>query len=389
MGLSRIAGTIDDAVNRSSVRYLRSKGWRPRTIGLTGYGSVQSLHVLGRVVMSDPGEAGDEGEEIAPVGPINVAAEAQRGWRSFFTAQPGFLPVVVRAGGQVIRTTTDRGGYIDVMVRDHGLGPGWHEVVLEARAAEPVTAKVLVVDPEVRAGIVSDIDDTIMVTMLPRMFIAAWNTFVRHTTTRKPVPGMAGLYRTVLEENPTAPVFYLSTGAWNTVPNLRRFMRTHGYPEGPMLMTDWGPTPTGLFRSGVEHKRTQLRNLMITYPDIRWLLVGDDGQHDPMVYDEVAREHPRHVAAIAIRELTPAEQVLSHGTAEPIEEPNPLRNANAEHGVPTVKGRDGHALAENLPDVLVARREQRLAEEAEEAQAAEEAEARAAEARATGRHSAR
>src|SRR5690606_37194680 len=142
---------------------------------------------------------------------------------AFFTAQPGFLPVIVRAGDQVIRTTTDHGGYIDVMVRDHGLDPGWHEVVIEAKAARPVTAKVLVVDPEVRSGIVSDIDDTIMVTMLPRAFIAAWNTFVRHTTTRKPVRGMSDLYRRVLDDNPEAPVFYLSTGAWNTVPNLRRF----------------------------------------------------------------------------------------------------------------------------------------------------------------------
>ncbi|MFD1505687.1 App1 family protein [Georgenia yuyongxinii] len=362
MPLSRVGLVLDDAINRRSVVYLRSKGWRPRTIGFTGYGSVQSLHVLGRVVMSDPETPVDD--DVTPVGPINLAAEAQRGWRSFFTAQVGFLPVVVRAGGQEVRTTTDRGGYIDVMVRHHGLPPGWHEVTIEARAAEPVTARVLVVDPEVRAGIVSDIDDTIMVTMLPRALLAAWNTFVRHTSARNAVPGMSELYHTVLADHPAAPVFYLSTGAWNVVPTLRAFMRKHRFPDGPMLMTDWGPTNTGLFRSGIEHKRTQLRNLMITFPHIRWLLVGDDGQHDPMIYDEVAREHPRHVAAIAIRELSPAEQVLSHGTTEAIEEPNPLRNANAEHGVPTVKGKDGFALAESLPDVLVARRQERLAEEA-------------------------
>ncbi|MPV36094.1 App1 family protein [Georgenia subflava] len=359
MGLSRIAASVEDAINRKSVVYLKDRGWRPRVIGLTGYGSVRSLHVLGRVVMSDPhteAEDPEEADETAPVGPINVAAEAQRGWRSFFTAQVGFLPVTVRAGGQEIRSTTDRGGYIDVMVRDHGLEPGWHEVVIDARAAEPVTAEVLVVDPEVRTGIVSDIDDTIMVTMLPRALIAAWNTFVRHTSARRAVPGMADLYRQVLADHPTAPVFYLSTGAWNTAPTLRRFMDKNGYPEGPMLMTDWGPTPTGLFRSGVEHKRTQLRNLLITFPDIRWVLVGDDGQHDPMIYDEIAREHPRHIGAIAIRQLSPAEQVLAHGTTEAIEEPTALRNATAEHGVPTVQGRDGHALATLLPKVVDERR---------------------------------
>ncbi|MFC7404151.1 App1 family protein [Georgenia alba] len=362
MGLSRAVSAAEDAINRRSVVYLRRRGWRPRIIGLTGYGSVRSLHVLGRVIMADP-EADTEDHEVGedapepPISPLDVAAEAQRGWRSFFTAQVGFLPVTVRAGDQTLRTTTDRGGYIDVMVRDHGLEPGWHEVEIEAVAARPVTAKVLVVDPTVRTGIVSDIDDTIMVTMLPRMLIAAWNTFVRHTSARKAVPGMAQLYRTLLDGQGDAPVFYLSTGAWNTVPTLRRFMRTHGYPEGPMLMTDWGPTPTGLFRSGVEHKRTQLRNLLITFPEIRWVLVGDDGQHDPMVYDELAREHPRHISAIAIRQLSPAEQVLAHGTPEAIEQPPARRNATAEHGVPTVQGRDGHALATLLPEVIAERRE--------------------------------
>ncbi|UNX55128.1 DUF2183 domain-containing protein [Georgenia sp. TF02-10] len=364
MGMSRLATTLEDAVNRRSVVALRRRGWRPRAIGLTGYGSVDSLHVLGRVVMADPLNLHAEDEDVAPVGPFNVAAEAQRGWRAFFTAQVGFLPVTVRAGNQTLRSTTDRGGYIDVMLREHGLPPGWHDVTIEALAAEPVTARVLVVDPAARAGIISDIDDTIMVTMLPRAFIAAWNTFVRHTNTRKPVPGMAQLYRSLRANHPETPVFYLSTGAWNTVPTLRRFMRQHGYPDGPMLMTDWGPTPTGLFRSGVEHKRIQLRNLLITFPDIRWLLVGDDGQHDPMIYDELAREHPHHIAAIGLRELSPTEQVLSHGTPEAIEKPNPLRNAAAEHGVPIVRGPDGHALAAQLPDVLLARDEQRRADPA-------------------------
>jgi len=360
MGLSRIAASVEDAINRRSVVYLKEKGWLPRTIGHTGYGSVQSLHVMGRVIMADPETAEEDQdaiEEVAPVGPINVAAEAQRGWRSFFTAQVGFLPVTVHANGQSIQSMTDRGGYIDVMVRDHGLEPGWHEVTIEAKAARPVKAKVLVVDPRVRTGIVSDIDDTIMVTMLPRALIAAWNTFVRHTSTRKPVPGMAELYRDLLAKNPNAPIFYLSTGAWNTVPTLRRFMNQHGYPEGPMLMTDWGPTPTGFFRSGIEHKRTQLRNLLITFPEINWVLVGDDGQHDPMIYDDLAREHPRHIAAIAIRQLSPTEQVLAHGTTEAIEEPPALRNATAEHGVPTVQGRDGHALATLLPEVVAERDE--------------------------------
>lgn len=347
MGLPELASAVDDVINYWSMRALKRRGWRPRVIGLTGYGSTESLHVFGRVVMENP-----RSDRTAPPGPLPFAVLAQRGWRAYFTAQVPHLPVRVRAGRSMLRTASDRGGYIDVLLRDHGLEPGWHEVTIEAKAATPVRVKVLVVSPEARLGLVSDIDDTIMVTMLPRALLAFWNTFVRHSAARKPVPGMASLYRRILADHPGSPVFYLSTGAWNAVPTLRAFMRRHGYPEGPMLMTDWGPTATSLFRSGVEHKRTRLRDLLITFPEIRWVLVGDDGQHDPMVYDDLAREHAPHVEAIAIRRLTPAEQVLSHGTPESLEAPDPGRNATTEHGVPTVAGRDGIALMRTLPGLL-------------------------------------
>ncbi len=64
-------------------------------------------------------------------------------------------------------------------------------------------------------GLLSDIDDTVVVTRLPRPLVAAWNSFVLDERARVPVNGMAELYRQVVAENPGGPVVYLSTGAWN------------------------------------------------------------------------------------------------------------------------------------------------------------------------------
>ena len=50
------------------------------------------------------------------------------------------------------------------------------------------------------------------------------------------------------------------------------------------------------------------------FPHVRWLLVGDDGQHDPEIYAEFAREHPQCVAGIAIRSLSEIEQFMAHGS---------------------------------------------------------------------------
>ncbi|HBS76090.1 MAG TPA: ACP synthase, partial [Microbacterium sp.] len=114
-------------------------------------------------------------------------------------------------------------------------------------------------------------------------------------------------------DRPGIPVVYLSTGAWNIAPTLMRFLRRHLYPPGATLLTDWGPTHDRWFRSGQLHKSENLRRLAAEFPDITWLLIGDDGQHDDEIYTRFASEHPGNVAAVAIRRLSPTEAVLAGG----------------------------------------------------------------------------
>ncbi len=156
---------------------------------------------------------------------------------------------------------------------------------------------------------------------------------------------MAELYRDLLARHPGSPVVYVSTGAWNTEPALRRFLRRNGFPDGPFLLTDWGPTHTGWFRSGPEHKRSCLAALVADLPRISWLLVGDDGQHDPGLYADFAQAHPDRVRAVAIRQLSPAEHVLAHGTVT--ERPG-QDSASVPVPAEEVRAPDGAGLAREL-----------------------------------------
>lgn len=353
MGLSDIARSIEANVNRRGIVKRRNEGWLPELIGYASYGSTTSLRVMARAIMTEPGKSRRRTPyrtrgmhtivELAAV----TTQEAQRGWRQFFTTQVGFLPVTVEVGTKTIETRTDRSGYVDFVVDDHGLEPGWHDIRITPAAGEAITTPVMIVKPTTTHGVVSDIDDTIVVTWLPRMLLAAYNSFFLQTNARREVPGMASFLNALVADDPDAPVFYLSTGAWNTQPALMEFIGRHGFPMGPMLMTDWGPTPTGMFRSGQEHKKTQLRNLLIMFPEIDWILVGDDGQHDPLIFDDLAREHPSRVAGIALRELNTVEQVLSHGTIEATEAQREDLDLE-RHGIPVIRGRDGEALLEKI-----------------------------------------
>ncbi|MCH8614351.1 App1 family protein [Arsenicicoccus dermatophilus] len=342
------ASLVEDAWHRRITGFLHERGWRTEAIGHTGYGTPDKVRVLGRIKMARPG---DPATQEAPEPDAAVqdlrGQERDRGWRSFATPPPAVnCPVTVRLGDQVVEARTDRGGYVDVFVEGHGLGAGWHTATIQSPDSDVAEAPVLVIGAETKYAIVSDIDDTVISTMLPRALIAAWNTFVVHSSARRAVPGMAPLYRELQEVFPGAPVIYLSTGAWNTYSTLTQFLARHKYPLGPLLLTDWGPTNTGWFRSGQEHKRSNLRRLWQEFPDIHWLLIGDDGQHDPKLYSDFAEDHPDVVELIAIRELTPAEQVLSHGLPVSNEELQPIERINAT--TPVYRAPDGYGLWRRL-----------------------------------------
>lgn len=351
-----LTAVVEDAVLDVLGPFLRRTfGWVPQVEAYTGYGTPERVRVLARVVLA-PRRAARSGPE-----------PDRRGFRNYLAVPAPQERVRVTVEGVQVAVDADRAGYVDVEVAlppGRPLPAGWQRAEVapvEGGPAAPVTTAALrVVDDAPTLGVISDIDDTTMVTMVPRLLLAAWNSFVRPTAARIPVHGMSRLYAQVAAAHPEAPFVYVSTGAWNTAGTLRRFLARHGFPPGPLMLTDFGPTQTGWFRSGRQHKDTEIDRLMATFPDVTWLLVGDDGQHDPDIYARATERWPGRVAAVAIRTLTPAQRVLSVGsgpagsrTAAP-----PEHLPRAASGVPTVVAPDGNVLARRLvaevPGILTA-----------------------------------
>jgi len=334
------AARFEEVLDRWVERVVRSIRWREKVICYTGYGTTASVRILGRVVL-----APKHGRSALALAVDEFAR--RRGFRNFVTVPCVRVPLAVDVGGREVRAVCDRSGYIDVRVRDHGLEPGWRTVEVRSQDSMTALANVHIVADDQTFGIASDIDDTVITTWLPRPFIAAWNSFIRDESARQAPPAMASMYATLLREHPGAPVVYISTGAWNTHDFVTRFLRRHRFPPGPMLLTDWGPTNTGFFRSGATHKRDSLMQLTRDFPNVSWLLVGDDGQHDLEMYSGFAAVAPDRVRAIAIRQLTPTEQLLAHGTPDAM----PDESDVCPGDVPVVRAPDGRGLLAALREL--------------------------------------
>ena len=153
-----IAARVDRAISRLQSVFFRRRGWQPRIVPHTGYGSTSWVRILGRVLLAPP-------LREVPLDPPTTATRQQntRGWRRFLTTPLEGVEVDVEVLGEQHRLCTDRGGYLDAVLPVR-LSPGWHELVLRTRNGRPTVTRIFVTGDDQQLGIVSDIDDTVMVT---------------------------------------------------------------------------------------------------------------------------------------------------------------------------------------------------------------------------------
>ncbi len=152
-------------------------------------------------------------------------------------------------------------------------------------------------------AIISDIDDSIKITMTPFPLGILRSTFVDDPT---PIAGMPALYAHIHQTlSPTW--FYLSASPYNLYPFLRLFLHTH-YPPGTTILRDASWMDLGGFLSsltqGTEaYKRSRIRKIHGWLPRRKILCVGDSTQSDPEAYGDVCRMFPGWVKAVFIRKV--------------------------------------------------------------------------------------
>lgn len=271
-----------------------------------GFGTGQILYIKGRV-LADHSPADNDRESL---------------WRNLLAAYRRFesdeVPGVrVRADYQTIaeETITNREGYFEfslsVSVTPLPQQP-WHNVTLAlpdfSDRVAPVTGEVVAPSAEAHFGIISDIDDTVLVTHATSLFKMARLTFLKSARMRLPFAGVAAFYQALQQGVGEAlnPIFYVSSSPWNLYDFLVDFMALNGIPAGPLMLRDFGLDESKFIKSShLAHKRTQIERLLTTYPHLSFILIGDSGQHDPEIYHQIARQFPRRIRAIYIRDVSP------------------------------------------------------------------------------------
>lgn len=176
--------------------------------------------------------------------------------------------------------------------------------------------------------VISDIDDTIKITLTRDRLGLLKSTFVDAPRTTEGLPEFYKLMDRALKP----AWFYLSASPYELYPFLTHFLNKH-YPEGTLILRDmsWQDLSSfvySLTEGTQEYKQDRIAKVQARMPDRSYICLGDSTQTDPEAYGEMYRRRPGVIRRIYIR--------VVRGVDEHREQRlnSPARFAKAFRGVP-------------------------------------------------------
>ena len=298
-------------------------GWTapPQILPYRGFGSQNQFYLIGRV-LENKGLRTPQADDA-------WWHNARAMYRRFATNEIPGVVVRARFAGETAQVVTDEEGYFELIFHPPALPAdrAWHMVPLRLegnRAAASVEATGYVLTPSTQSsfGVISDIDDTIIYSHATDLLKLAWITFSNNARTRVALPGVAAFYRALHRGPDNArenPFFYVSSSAWNIYDMLADVLDFHELPKGPLLLRDMRPNRTTVLQTSHGHKLEKVERILAAFPTLPFVLIGDAGQDDPLIYHQVVVDHPERILAIYIREIGwRVDYAAVHETAEKV-----------------------------------------------------------------------
>lgn len=293
-------------------RIKKKLGWLGIPIIQTylGYGNTSRFYVYGRVL-----------EEYALSKPLdkrsiwdNMKAMYKRYMCDFFPE----VSIKAHFNGQEITAQSNEEGYFDiefVLPEPLPAKEDWFEVELELmdkvlprQGRVTATAEVMVSELNSEFGIISDVDDTILISRATHFIKKIRLLLLKNAHTRLPFQGVSAFYKSLQKGSTSTffnPIFYVSSSSWKLYDLLLDFCKIRGIPKGPFMLRA-SRIDDYKFLSSIHnnHKLQKIEHILSTYDNLKFILIGDSGQKDPEIYEQVAKDFPGRIKVIYIRDVS-------------------------------------------------------------------------------------
>jgi phosphatidate phosphatase APP1 len=305
---------IKKPFRRALVWFKQKAGWLgvPKIVPFRGYGTSTDVYLKG-LVIEDKGLAKPHSQ--------------QKVWHNFLTMVKRFwsdeiagvrVKVVFRNCSEVVET--DENGFFTLhlkmsnaesrKIKDGGWFPVFYELLDEVVPNQPevhARGQLRVVADTNKRILVSDIDDTVLISYSTQVLRKLRLMFFKNAHTRLPFHGVSQFYRSLVkgaDGQRSYPFFYVSSSEWNLYDLLSDFFAINHLPAGVFILKELNHSVLKFWKTGSKkhtHKKEKIENLLNLFDGREFILIGDSGQRDPYIYSEIAEKYPGRIKAVYIR----------------------------------------------------------------------------------------
>ncbi|MBF2708167.1 App1 family protein [Flavobacterium soyangense] len=220
--------------------------------------------------------------------------------------------VYLKHNNITIHTKTLIDGYFKFCIPvDQNVGYGWIEYEVSIiHEDKKIVAKESFIRPKrENLGIISDIDDTFLVSYTENPLKKLYHILFRNVNTRKVFEEVVPHYQALSSsgrnnEDEVNAFFYVSSSEWNLYRFIIKFTEIHKLPKAVLLLKDIKSSLTDFLWTGKgshNHKFEKIKHILEFYPNLKYVLLGDDSQNDPFLYEAICKIFPVTVKAVYIR----------------------------------------------------------------------------------------
>lgn len=214
-----------------------------------------------------------------------------------------------------VTTKTQEDGYFRFTIPyNAALEPGWHDYEISCKMYEVgmIEKGELLKPYPGKLGIISDIDDTFLISHSNTFFKKLYVMLSKNINKRKVYDDVVKHYSRLSQagqdsKEATNSFFFVSSSEWNLYDFIDEFAKLHGLPKAVIKLKK---IKTGLRdfvssgRGNHDHKFIKIKDIISFYPHLKYVLMGDDSQHDPYLYERICKVFPMNIKAVYIRQTT-------------------------------------------------------------------------------------
>ena len=289
-------------------------------IAFQTYGTSNHLYLRGRAIE-------DESINLEQKGAFKLLFNA---WKRFETDEIKNTQLRVKVGkDHFFYTKTDNRGYflLDEKVENlssYANEEGWVHLVFSystenlkrtIQSDNKFPGEILIPSIKASFGVITDIDDTILHTGL--VSVLKWrvlfNTLLTSAGKRMPLDGAPEFYNSLHQGktgNEANPIFYVSHSPWNLYRYLEYFLKKNNFPKGPIILRNFPKPFAKRPKDEKPQKQKEIINILKTYSELKFILIGDSGEHDPSIYMEIVHLFPNRILAIYLRSVNHKKKML-------------------------------------------------------------------------------